>query len=58
MYFRKTGTKMFYSALSLRQAKSPEPQTEPQTKTAGLKASMTIVGPASISIVHSKIGNK
>jgi hypothetical protein len=50
LYLRKPGTKVFYSAVST----CNDLQTEPQTKTAGLKASMTIVGPGSICIVHSK----
>ncbi len=50
LYLRKPGTKMFYSTVST----CNDIQTEPQTKTAGLRASMTIIGPASISIVHSK----
>ncbi len=53
LYFRKPGTKMFYSAVST----CNDLQTEPQTKRAGLRASMTIIGPASISIVHSKTKN-
>jgi len=50
LYLRKPGTKMFYSKVST----SNDLQTEPQTKTAGLKATMTIVGPASISIVKTR----
>jgi hypothetical protein len=55
-YLRKPGAKMFFSAVS----PSNEFRTEPQTKTGGLRASMVMVGPASISIVHSKTktGNK
>ena len=50
VYLRNDGAKMFYSAVCT----SGDLRTEPQTKTAGLRASMVIRGPASISIVHSK----
>jgi hypothetical protein len=48
IYFRKPGTTMVYSSVS-----TDHPQPEPRSKTMGLRASLVLVGPCSISIVKS-----